>query len=304
MKVKLSIIIVNWNTAKLLRQCLDSLKSEMFESHSKIPRQMRAIRNPKSETEIIVVDNGSTDGSAELVQSLKLKVIRNKENLGFAKANNQGIKEAQGEYIMLLNSDTIVEKGAIERMVDFLDSHNEVDIVGPRLLNTDGTPQANCGRFPNLSVVTVMLFKEHLGGSDYVRRSPKESGFVDWLMGAAFIAKKQVFDKIGGLDEKMFMYMEEVEWFYRAAKAGYRAYFLKEAEIVHLGRGSSKTGKTEPILNIYRGVIYFYTKHKSLPEQFLLRLLLKIKALMALFLGYLKNDNYLKETYGQAVKIN
>jgi len=303
--VRLSIIIVSWNTKELLKQCLESIIHNA---------------NPKILTEVVVVDNGSRDGSIGMMKRLidgnsrefakicddscEIKLIENKENLGFTKANNQGIKIAKGEYIMLLNSDTIVKPGAIERLLTELSDRKEISIIGPRLLNADGTPQPNCGKFPSLPVVAVMLFLEHFCGGKYVRCSPAKSCFVDWLMGAAFVARKEVFDKIGGLDENIFMYMEEVEWFYRASMAGFKTYFLKEAEIVHLGRGSSKSGKTEPILNIYRGIIYFYKRHKSKSELVILRMLLRLKAFATLSLGYLKNDSYLKETYGQALKIH
>jgi hypothetical protein len=284
---KLSIIILNWNTKELLSQCLKSLGGE-------------------KETEIIVVDNGSVDGSVEMVKKdfPEVKLIQNKENLGFSKGNNVGIKEAKGDYLMLLNSDTIVKKGALQKLVSFLDSHPEVDIVGPKLLNKDGTNQASCGRFPDLGVAFVMLFKEHMGGSKQVRYSPSESGLVDWMMGAAFMARREVFEKIGGLDEEIFMYMEEVEWFYRTKKADLKSYFLKEAEIIHLGRGSAKSGKKDPILNIYKGMIHYYKKHKSSFELVILRAMLKLKALVAFLIGCLRNDSYLKETYGEALKIN
>jgi len=291
-KVRLSIIVLSWNTKDLLRQCLKSLNSKLKTQNSKI--------------EVIVVDNGSTDDSVSMVKKEfpQVKLIENLRNLGFAKGNNIGIKVAKGEYIMLLNSDTIVKPGALEKLTRFLDKNQEFAIAGPRLLNQDETSQPNCGRFPGLLVSFVMLFKEHLGGSDFVRCSPKESKKVDWLMGSAFVARSEVFEKVGGLDEKLFMYMEEVEWFYRAKKAAFKAYFLKEAEIIHLGRGSSKSGKREPILNIYRGLIYYYRKHKSLPELIILLAMLKLKAAFALIIGWIKNDNYLKETYGQALKIN
>jgi len=303
-KVKLSIIILSWNTAKLLRQCLESLMNEL-------------IVNELINSEVIVVDNGSTDESVREVKNLKLEfenqlklkncklqVIENKTNLGFSKGNNVGIKAAAGEYVMLLNSDTIVKEGALKNLVNFLDENPNVDIVGPKLLNADGSVQANCGRFPSLPVCLVMLFKEHFGGSDFVRCSPPKTQEVDWLMGAAFVARKKVFEKIGGLDEKIFMYMEEVEWFYRAKLAGFKACFYNGAEIIHLGRGSSSSGKKEPILNIYRGLIYFYQKHKNPFELMILKIMLKIKAVMALFWGFLKNDLYLKETYAEAIRIN
>ena len=149
-----------------------------------------------------------------------------------------------------------------------------------------------------------MLFKEHFGGSKSVRFSPANSQVVDWLMGAAFIARREVFDKIGGLDENIFMYMEEVEWFYRTKKAGFITYFLKDAQIIHLGRGSSKSGKKEPIINIYKGILHFYKKHRSKAELIILEIMLKTKALLSLFIGYLKKDSYLIQTYGQVLKIS
>jgi len=295
-KLMLSIVILSWNTKALLKQCLESLEEGC---------------EGIGGCEVVVVDNGSTDGSSEMVRKYqirntkyKIRLIENQSNLGFAKGNNIGIKQARGKYIMLLNSDTIVQKGSLKKMVDFLDQHGEISVVGPKLLNQDGTPQSSCGQFPNLWVVFIMLFKEHFGGSRTVRYSPAVSGEVDWLMGAAFVAREKVFKKVGFLDERMFMYMEEVEWFYRVRKAGLKAYFLKEAEIVHLGRGSSSSGKKEPILNIYKGLLHFYKVHKSPLELFILRLMLKVKALISLLIGDLKNDNYLKQTYGQAIKIN
>lgn len=321
-KPKLSVIILSWNTRELLKNCLESVvgsQGALVTSH----------RSPI--TEVVVVDNGSTDGSVEMVKEMvargqlsvisdqgldvggknvhrspvtPLRLVENQANLGFAKGNNVGINLAKGEYLMLLNSDTLVGRRETEKLVNFLDNHPDVDIIGPKLLNSDGSPQASCGCFPDLKVTFIMLFKEHFGGSDYVRSSPKTSVFVDWLVGAAFVARKKVFDKIGGFDEKIFMYMEEVEWFYRANKAGFKAFFYKDAEITHLSRGSSKTGRKDPILNIYKGVIYFFRKHKSPVELVLVKTMLKLKAVGALTIGYLGGNQYLKETYGEALKIN
>lgn len=285
------MVVLSWNTKELLRDCLKSLKQYLPEGFG---------------TEIIVVDNASSDGSVEMIRKEfpGTRLIINKENLGYGRGNNVGIKAAKGEYVMILNSDTLINRGAVETLSNYLDENKEIAVVGPKLLNSDGSLQANCGRFPGLFVALVMLFFEHLGQNRLVRWSPEKSQPVDWLMGAAFVARNEVFRKIDCFDEKIFMYMEEVEWFYRARKAGFKAYFLKESEIIHLGRGSSKTGKKDPIINIYRGIIYFYKKHKTIPEQIILLFLLKLKALVALSLGYLKNDRYLKETYGEAIKIN
>ena len=239
------------------------------------------------------------------IENLKLKIIANNDNTGFAKANNQGIKIARGEYIMLLNSDTIVKDRALEKMVSFLEKRKEFAILGPKLLNADGTPQPSLGKFPTLPVVAAMLFLEHFLPASLlrVRWSPKNEREGDWVMGAAFLLRREVYEKIGGLDENIFMYMEEVEWCFRAKRAGFRVYFYPQAEIIHLGRGSSKSGKKEPILQIFRGLIYFYEKHQPSWKKEILLFLLKLKANLSFFLGILTGNSYLKKTYGEAKKI-
>ena len=268
--------------------------------------------------EIIVVDNHSQDNTVGWLKKyiktsakirskigVDLSLIVNNDNLGFAKANNQGIKIARGKYIMLLNSDTIVKGGALEKMVSFLEKRKEFAILGPKLLNADGTPQPSLGKFPTLPVVAAMLFLEHFLPASFlrVRWSPKNEREGDWVMGAALLLRREVYEKIGGLDENIFMYMEEVEWCFRAKKAGFRVYFYPQAEIIHLGRGSSKSGKKEPILQIFRGLIYFYEKHQPSWKKEILLFLLKLKANLSYFLGILTDNSYLKKTYGEAKKI-
>ncbi|MBP8591219.1 glycosyltransferase family 2 protein [Candidatus Shapirobacteria bacterium] len=313
----LSIIIVSYNTRELLEQCLNSVINSLSchpESSSRHPDESQDLPS----AEIIVVDNHSQDDSVEMLknlklklenskktENLKLKIIVNNDNLGFAKANNQGIKESRGKYILLLNSDTIVKDKALEKMVSFMEEKREFAILGPKLLNADGTPQPSLGKFPTLKVVTAMLFLEHFFPASFlrVRWSPKNGREGDWVMGAALLFRREVYDKVGGLDENLFMYMEEVEWCFRAKKAGFCIYFYPEAEIIHLGRGSSKSGKKEPILQIFRGLIYFYQKHQPPWQQKILLLLLKLKANLSFSLGVLTGNSYLRKTYGEAKKI-
>ena len=286
----LSIIIVSYNTKELLKQCIESI-----------------IKNSKTSSvsyEIIVVDNNSKDDSVKFVNSLirnklAIKLIENKENLGFAKANNQGIKIAKGEYIMLLNSDTIVQDNALEILVDYLEKNRDIAVLGPKLLNADRTSQPSVGNFPSLLVVANMLFFEHFVPNRFVRWSPKTTRAVDWVMGAALMSRKEIFNKIGGLDENIFMYMEELEWCYRVKKNGYKIYFYPQAKIVHLGQGSSETGRKDPIINIYKGLIYFYRKHYPFWKTALLKVTLKIKAGLSYLLGILINNSYLKDMTNQ-----
>jgi len=303
----LSIIIVNWNTKDLIKQCLDSIQQK----DKRLDLSEKIINPDNSEsvpTEIIVVDNGSTDSSVSYLKTQAkkipgLKLILNKNNTGFAKANNQGIKKARGEFILLLNSDTIIPEAAISQTLFWLANHPEAAVCGCKLLNSDGSPQASYGTFPDLITTFIMLFLEKLFGSKRVRTSGDKISSVDWLMGAFILSRKWVFDEIGRLDENIFMYMEEVEWFYRLRQAGLLAFFYPNAKIIHLGGGSSKTGRVDPIINIYKGLIYFYKKHKPKWQLLVLKLMLKTKALLSLFIGKVFNNDYLIKTYEQANKL-
>lgn len=285
----LSIIVLSYNTEHLLEDCLESL-----------------FKNTKGISyEVIVVDNASSDGSVPMIRKKfsEVTLIESKENLGFARGNNYGMKAAKGRYLLFLNSDTIVKTNAFSTMVKFADEHQEVGVVGPKLLNRDGTSQDSVGKFPSLPVVFLMLFKEHFGGSQSVRTSFSQARMVDWVMGAAFMVRREVVEKVGGFDEKIFMYFDEVEWCYRIKKAGFQVCFYPGAEITHLWQGSSTSGRKGPIIANFRGLLYFYQKHKSFSELLTLRFLLKLKASLALVVGYVTNNPYLKETYGEAIKL-
>ena len=282
-EIKISIIIPSWNTKDLLKNCLKSL-GFLYE--------------------IIVVDNNSTDGTVKMIEKgfPNVLLIKNKKNVGFGAANNQGMRKAKGDYLLLLNSDTIVKNEAPLVMSQYLKKNSDVGVVGPKLLNEDGSLQPSAGPFPNLKISFIMLFLEHWLG-DLVRSSFEKTKEVDWVMGAAFMFKKEILNKVGFMDEGLFMYMDEVEWSFRIKKAGYKVVFNPQVEIIHLGGASSKTGRKGPILNIYRGLIYFYKKHYSGWQLVILKIMLKLKAALSYLLGFVLNNNYLKQTYAQAFKI-
>jgi len=285
----LSIIIPSFNTKEILRNCLQSI-----------------LDNTKKITfEIIVVDNNSCDKSPEMIEKnfSSVKLIQNEENLGFAKANNQGINKATGKYILFLNSDTLITNKAIEKMVDFMINHKEIDAIGPKLLNLDNSIQPSAGFFPNPFVVFNMLFLEHFLGGRFVRTSYPCLKKVDWVMGAALMVKKEITDKIGGFDEKIFMYYDEVDYCYRIYKAGDSIYYYPEAEIIHLWQKSSQSGREGPILANYKSLQYFYNKHYGLGSLVLLKVLLKTKAIAGIVIGNVFNNHYLKETYEKALKL-
>lgn len=285
----LSIIIVSFNTQKLLDDCLASV--------------FRSLKGTKITYEVIVVDNVSVDGTREMVKKKypDVRTILNKENVGFGKANNQGMKQALGNYIFLLNSDTIVLNDAIGKLVAFAKQHPK-SFVGPKLLNLDRSPQTSCGPFFSLTVVFASLF---LRGDKIglTRWSPSRTRGVDWVSGAALMGSRKLF--MDGLlfDEKIFMYMEEIDLLYRARQKGYHTLFYPRSVIIHLGSGSSTNKRKGPVLNIYRGLIYFFQKHRGRLSLAVLRMLLKLKAVLAWLLGILTASQYLKETYAEAYKL-
>lgn len=285
----LSIIIVSFNTQKLLDDCLASV--------------FRSLKGTKITFEVIVVDNVSVDGTREMLKKKypDVRTILNKENVGFGKANNQGMKQARGNYIFLLNSDTIVLNDAIGKLVAFAKQHPK-SFVGPKLLNLDRSPQTSCGPFFSLTVVFASLF---LRGDKIglTRWSPNSVRRVDWVSGAALMGSRKLFMDDLLFDEKIFMYMEEIDLLYRARQKGYHTLFYPRSVIIHLGSGSSTNKRKGPVLNIYRGLIYFFQKHRGRLSLAVLRMLLKLKAALAWLIGILTASQYLKETYAEAYKL-
>ncbi|MEB3327904.1 MAG: glycosyltransferase family 2 protein [Candidatus Sericytochromatia bacterium] len=232
----LSIVIVNWNTRELLRACLDSVARATSVSH-----------------EVWVVDNGSTDGSPELVRDAypDVHLIANTDNRGFAAANNQALRLAQGAYVLLLNSDTVVHPGALDAMVAFLHTRPAVGAVGCKLLNADGSLQPSAHSFyatlgalvENQLVAAVWPWRHAhtpwLRLFDHSVARP-----VGWVCGAALMVRRPAMLEVGLLDEAFFMYGEEVDWQLRLRQAGWQVWFIPHARITHLGGGSSRQAVT------------------------------------------------------------
>ena len=291
--INLSVIIVSWNTKKITEDCLDSIN--------------RSLTNSKIKYEIIVVDNDSRDGSVDMLKNYKLpttnyQLILNNNNLGFGRGNNLGVERANGKYILLLNTDMIVLNRAIEKLYDFyIENEKRVHFLGAKLLNRDLTPQSSVARFFTLPVVFASLLLK----GDYwglTRSSPDKFCQVDWISGACIMTTKKYYDRLGGFDKDIFMYMEEVDLLYRAKKLGLNTFFYPKSQIIHLGSASSN-GKTFPILQVYKGFLFFYKKHYSKFELFILRLILKLKAIIAYLIGKIKGNRYLIETYEEAFKL-
>ena len=227
--MKVSIVVLSWNTKDLLKKCLKSIPFY---------------------AEVIIVDNGSKDGTVHFLNSLKwpnLKIIKNKKNLGFAKGNNQGLEVAKGDFVMILNSDTIVQKGTLEKLVEFT-KDTPLYAVSPLLVNPNGTIQEEYYmRFPNLwqifgyhyPLLRILFMRLPLKWLA-VSRMKKKPFEVEQLPGAALMAPKEVWQKVGLLDEDYQFLYEDVDWCWRAKKMRVKLMVVPEAKVTHLGGGSWK----------------------------------------------------------------
>lgn len=256
-KINLSIVIVNYNTGKLLEKCLESIQKTTQE-----------FRTPK--TEVIIVDNASRDNSVGFLKKQKLTrdvvLIENKENLGFAKAANQGLKKSKGEHKLLLNPDTEIKNRAIQELLDFAKSAKDAGVVAPRLLNPDGSRQSSVFRFPSLmGAIREFWLRQEGFYSKYLPQGD-HAVKVDAVVGAAFLITPEAFKRVGFLDERYFMYFEDLDYCRRIKMAGLRVYYLPKAEVIHYHGASGKSlakfadqwRRLIPSSKIYHGVLKHY----------------------------------------------
>jgi len=255
--VNLSIIIVNLNTASLLLEAIAALPA--------------ACRGMIYET--IVVDNGSTDNSPALVRERfpYTRLIVNDQNVGFARANNQAIRLAHAESILLLNSDTRAEPDSIAELVRFMREHPRAGIVGPRLVNADGTFQGSAADFPTVVGESLLLLgsaARRLRGPTFPYRalpadlSPRRVG---WVSGACLLIRRAVIEQIGHLDEGYFMYTEETDWCYRATRAGWEVWWAPGPAVIHLGGATAQQSLSLKRRQIYGSKVRFFRKHYGRP---------------------------------------
>ncbi|MBN2470254.1 MAG: glycosyltransferase family 2 protein [Anaerolineae bacterium] len=279
--VDLSIIIVNWNVADLLDACLRSITASpvrLMAAADEAPDAPGSLLR----VEVIVVDSASTDHSlAVLARYPAVQVLALEENVGFTRGNNLALRQARGRYILLLNPDTEVLGGALAQMVAYLEAHPDVGIVGPHTLNTDGTHQSTRRQFPTL--VTALFestWLERFAPPGVLRRytlaDAPDDGVVDagWMQGSALMARREVFDEIGGLDEGFVMYSEEMDWCKRAADAGWRRVYLGTARIVHHGGKSSDQVVAQRHIYFQASKVRYFHKHFGPRTAELLRLYL------------------------------
>jgi N-acetylglucosaminyl-diphospho-decaprenol L-rhamnosyltransferase len=246
----LSVIVVNWNTCKLLNACLQSVESD---------RHDLAV-------DVFVVDNGSSDGSADLVRERfpAVLLIANTSNRGYAAANNQAVERAPGRYLLLLNSDAELEPAALRTLVAYADDHPEAGVIGPKLLNPDGSLQPSGGRFPTpASTVASLLGLNRLTGRPRygTRRDYEVPAEVDEVSGAAMLIRRSVIDQIGGLDEGFAWGYEDIDFCLRARQAGWRVHYVPAARVVHQWGASQRLAPASTILKAIAGRRRYFKKH-------------------------------------------
>lgn len=263
MPVALSIAIVNWNTRAHLERCLESI--EVCRNSSMALGESTAASS-QEDIEVIVVDNGSSDGSAELVREYfsRVRLIANPENVGFSRANNQALWESEGQLVMLLNSDTEVRKGALATLMAFMAEHPRAGAVGPRLLNADGTLQPSCHpmltperEFWRLAFLDRALHRATYPMENWRMDRPHR---VEVIKGACLMLRRKALDEVGPLDEGYFMYTEEVDLCYRLAQAGWELWWEPRAKVVHYGEASTRQVAEKMYLQLYRSKVQFYRK--------------------------------------------
>jgi GT2 family glycosyltransferase len=256
MKPKLFIIIVNFNAEKFLVECLDSIYAQ----------------TKQISFDIWVVDNNSADTSVtRVLQNFpQMNLIENKENIGFARANNQAITKCTGDYILLLNPDTLILNNAIEKVIGFMEGNPTIGICGCKVLNEDKTLQLACRRsiptpgvaFFRLTGLSKLFPKSKIMAKyNLTYLNPDETNEVDAVSGAFLMIQKKVIDNIGLLDERFFMYGEELDWCLRVKKAGWTVMYYPEAEIIHYKGACSKYNSRKAVFEFYKAMYLFHKKH-------------------------------------------
>ena len=252
----LSIVVVNYNKGPLLLACLDSVYKNAGDL----------------QLEVIVVDNASADGIAAILPARysEIRLILNSANRGFAKATNQGLAVAQGPYILLLNPDAVILEGAPQVMMSYLKMNPDVGAVGPQMVGPDGTIQLSCRSFPGYSTA---LFGHYSLLTRWFPRNPLSRYYllsdwdhktvrqVDWVSGACLMTRRDVLERVGLLDERFFLFNEDVDWCKRIRDAGWEVVYLPEARVVHHIGASKDKVPSALVIARHRGMIHYYRKH-------------------------------------------
>lgn len=280
--VDLTIALVNHNMRKLLRGCLNSV----YQSTTGV------------RFEAVVVDNHSTDGSIKMLSTEfpQVKLIENEKNLGFARANNQAVRQSRGKYLLLLNPDTLFQNNSLQKMIAFMEDHCEAGALGCKVLNPNGTIQPSNDNFPTLftELFRVIQLKRliprarmrakigqrwgkmlgsTLGGYLRIYWDTNRIREVDWITGAFFLIRRKAIEEVGLLDEAFFMYYEDADWCYRLRQKGWKIFYFPLFEIIHYGESSSKFSP-HTFIERHKSMQYFFNKHRGKKAVFMLRLII------------------------------
>lgn len=274
----ISVIIVSYNTRDMTLDCLRALYADLEGSGL-----------GGSESEVWVVDNASKDNSVQAIRDEfpRVNLIASERNLGFGAANNRALQPARGRFLLLLNSDAFPLPGAIANLLKYLREHPEVGAVGPRLLNGDGSLQPSCWKFPAPgrawaeAIGLAALLPRHRVVGDYFRWAHDEERRVDFVIGAAVLLRREVYEQVGGFDESFFLYAEETDWMKRMEAVGWPIVFVPWAQVTHLGGASSQS---KPGLNplFFEGQDRFVAKHFGARGLFSFRAANMVRALARL----------------------
>ncbi len=266
----LSVIILSYNTKDITGRCLSRLQTSVARLAKRVSCQAKF----KNKIEVIVLDNGSTDGSAEMIKKEypRVKLIVSKENTGFAKGNNIAMKKSKNPLILLLNSDVYLEEESLYKALAYMRVNLNCDVLGARLNYANGNLQPSAGNLPNLANIifwilglSLLPFANqlvppfHPKGKSYFSKAHR----VGWIMGAFFLLKREAFERTGGFDEKLFMHMEEVEWCRRINRRGYKIWYAPQVSAVHLHGASTNFDLSPGFLNELKGIKYYFQKHQK-----------------------------------------
>jgi len=274
-KPEVSIILVNYNAKLHLQECLLSLEKNAQDT----------------DYEVIVVDNNSSDGSQELIEKSypQAKLIRNRENIGFARANNQGLRESKGEFVLFLNPDTVIHPKALERLLEEMKGDRLVGAVGPALLSDRNVYQISFGGRVNFlqELLRKYLLNSYLKFKLKIRQPKQE---VRWLSGACLLIRKDILEDSGLFDESYFLYFEDIDLCFRIKEKGFKLIYLPQARVFHRGGASTLPKKLFSRYEYRRSQLYFYRKHNSFLSYCFLRLYLWLNFSFQFLLSYLRKD--------------
>lgn len=284
--LNLTVIILSYNTKEITSRCLNRLKPSVISCQKRL----------KNKIEVIVLDNGSSDGSVAMIKSEHkwVKVTSSKENLGFSKGNNLAMKQSNNPYILLLNSDVYLQEESLYKALAYFRVNLNCDVLGARLNYPSGILQPSAGNLPNpLNIIFWILGLSLIPVLNKIVPAfhPKEKKYfskahkVGWVMGAFFMLKKAVFDKVGGFDEQLFMHMEEIEWCKRIKDKGFKIWYAPQTCVVHLHGASTNFDLSNSFLNELKGINYYLKKHYS-AFYFLIKLFLAVGLFLRMIAFY------------------